>query len=36
VLHTRWLAMAAEIILATLLVVGLLASGNIFPPLGCC
>lgn len=33
-MHTRWLAMIAEMILATLVVVGLLASGSVFPILG--
>jgi uncharacterized protein YybS (DUF2232 family) len=33
-MHTRWLAMAAEMILAALVVVGLLASGSAFPILG--
>lgn len=33
-MHMRWLAMAAEMILATLVVVGLLASGSAFPILG--
>lgn len=33
-MHTRWLAMAAEMILAVLVVVGLLASGSAFPILG--
>lgn len=33
-MHTRWLAMIAEIILVTLVVVGLLASGSVFPILG--
>ena len=32
--HTRWLAMAAEVILAALVVVGVLASGSVFPILG--
>ncbi|MBI2000041.1 MAG: DUF2232 domain-containing protein [candidate division NC10 bacterium] len=32
--HTRWLAMSAEVILAALVVVGVLASGNLFPVLG--
>ena len=34
VVHTRWLAMAAEVILAALVVVGVLASGSVFPILG--
>jgi uncharacterized protein YybS (DUF2232 family) len=34
VIHARWLAMAAEMILAALVVVGLLASGSAFPILG--
>ena len=33
-MHTRWLAMAVEMILAALVVVGLLASGSAFPILG--
>jgi len=33
-MHTRWLAMIAEMILATLMGVGLLASGSAFPILG--
>ena len=33
-MHTRWLAMAAETILAALVVVGLLASGSAVPILG--
>ena len=33
-MHTRWLAMGAEMILAALVVVGLLASGSAFPILG--
>ena len=32
--HTRWLAMSAEVILAALVVVGVLASGSLFPILG--
>lgn len=32
--HTRWLAMSAEVLLAALVVVGVLASGSIFPILG--
>lgn len=32
--HARWLAMAAEVVLAALLVVGVLASGSILPILG--
>jgi uncharacterized protein YybS (DUF2232 family) len=33
-MHTRWLATAAEMTLAVLVVVGLLASGSAFPALG--
>lgn len=32
--HTRWLAVAVEVILAALVVVGVLASGSLFPILG--
>lgn len=34
VVHTRWLGMATEIILVALVVVGVLASGSLFPILG--